>query len=274
MNGLIFLIVVTNEKAIIYLFLILMKITCIDVYDLSISLMVYIVLLVLLYISHHFPFDVQLYLFATTRPMWPRHALPSCIKLLIHMRLDGILSYITVRNSILDNTTCTDMMKFNVAWTCVIPAWTKRRSHGQAYYTNCNLRNLVLRHQIIGSNDSWRMIRFLQMIYNTTNQERSFLETKHFDFIGYVMFYLFSSELAFLLSVPNSQCELESFQRYNCLTSVTHAKCGIRSTLCWKTWNISGSTELSLIVILDYGLKLHKLSIHTLVMLQKWLEIH
>ena len=26
------------------------------------------------------------------------------------------------------------------------------------------------------------------------------------------------------------------------------------------------------IVILDYGLKLHKLSIHTLVMLQKWLE--
>ena len=28
------------------------------------------------------------------------------------------------------------------------------------------------------------------------------------------------------------------------------------------------------IVILDYGLKLHKLSIHTLVMPQKWLEIH
>ena len=28
------------------------------------------------------------------------------------------------------------------------------------------------------------------------------------------------------------------------------------------------------IVILDYGLKLHKLSNHTLVMLQKWLEIH
>ena len=28
------------------------------------------------------------------------------------------------------------------------------------------------------------------------------------------------------------------------------------------------------IVILDYGLKLHKLLIHTLVMLQKWLEIH
>ena len=28
------------------------------------------------------------------------------------------------------------------------------------------------------------------------------------------------------------------------------------------------------IVILDGGLKLHKLSIHTLVILQKWLEIH
>ena len=29
-----------------------------------------------------------------------------------------------------------------------------------------------------------------------------------------------------------------------CLTSVTRVKCGVRSTLCWKTGNISGSTEL------------------------------
>ena len=29
-----------------------------------------------------------------------------------------------------------------------------------------------------------------------------------------------------------------------CLTSVKCAKCGICSTLCWKTWNISGSTDL------------------------------
>ena len=29
-----------------------------------------------------------------------------------------------------------------------------------------------------------------------------------------------------------------------CLTSVTRAKCGTRSTLCWKIGNISGSTEL------------------------------
>ena len=28
------------------------------------------------------------------------------------------------------------------------------------------------------------------------------------------------------------------------LTSLTRAKCGTRSTLCWKVGNISGSTEL------------------------------
>ena len=31
---------------------------------------------------------------------------------------------------------------------------------------------------------------------------------------------------------------------YICLTSVTLVKCGIRSTLCWKIRNISGSIEL------------------------------
>ena len=31
---------------------------------------------------------------------------------------------------------------------------------------------------------------------------------------------------------------------YICLTSLTRAKCGTRSTLCWKNPNISGSTEL------------------------------
>ena len=29
---------------------------------------------------------------------------------------------------------------------------------------------------------------------------------------------------------------------YICLTSVTRAKCGIRSTLCWKVGNTSGPT--------------------------------
>ena len=32
--------------------------------------------------------------------------------------------------------------------------------------------------------------------------------------------------------------------KYICLTSLTRAKCGVRSTLCWKIPNISGSIEL------------------------------
>ena len=60
-------------------------------------------------------------------------------------------------------------------------------------------------------------------------------------------------------------CLLMVQKKYICLTSVTRVKCGVRSTLCWKIPNISGSIELFGLV----GLKLHKLSIHTLVMLQK-----
>ena len=40
-----------------------------------------------------------------------------------------------------------------------------------------------------------------------------------------------------------------------------------KSEYLWFYWTFC-------IVILDYGLKLHKLSIYTLVMLQKWIEIH
>ena len=36
----------------------------------------------------------------------------------------------------------------------------------------------------------------------------------------------------------------ERFVGNICLTSLTRAKCGTRSTLCWKVGNISGSTEL------------------------------
>ena len=32
--------------------------------------------------------------------------------------------------------------------------------------------------------------------------------------------------------------------QYRCLISLTCVKCGVRSTLCWKIGNISGSTEL------------------------------
>ena len=37
-------------------------------------------------------------------------------------------------------------------------------------------------------------------------------------------------------------CTSNSNGTYICLTSVTHAKCGICSTLCWKVGNISGPT--------------------------------
>ena len=67
--------------------------------------------------------------------------------------------------------------------------------------------------------------------------------------------------------LPEYSVPLMAAVTYICLTSVTHVKCSIRLTLCWIIGNISGSTEL-------FGLKLPKLSIHTLVMLQKGLEIH
>ena len=37
---------------------------------------------------------------------------------------------------------------------------------------------------------------------------------------------------------------VQSTHIYICLTSLTRAKCGTRSTLCWEVGNISGSTEL------------------------------
>ena len=43
-----------------------------------------------------------------------------------------------------------------------------------------------------------------------------------------------------------SLCSVYS-QRHNrsiCLTLLTRAKCGVRSTLCWKIPNISGSIKL------------------------------
>ena len=38
------------------------------------------------------------------------------------------------------------------------------------------------------------------------------------------------------------QVKAEAKAKYICLTSVTRVKCGIRSTLCWKVGNNSGST--------------------------------
>ena len=59
-----------------------------------------------------------------------------------------------------------------------------------------------------------------------------------------------------------------------CLTSLTRAKCGARSTLCWKIWNISTSTELFGFNFVDNNLKLPNLSIHAFVIIQKSLEVH
>ena len=61
----------------------------------------------------------------------------------------------------------------------------------------------------------------------------------------------------------------QRIKKYICPISVTRVKCDIRSTLCWKIGNISGSTDFFWAVIADGDLKLPKLSIHTLVMLQK-----
>ena len=38
--------------------------------------------------------------------------------------------------------------------------------------------------------------------------------------------------------------EIYNYPPNICLTSLTRAKCGVRSTLCWKIPNISGSIEL------------------------------
>ena len=44
--------------------------------------------------------------------------------------------------------------------------------------------------------------------------------------------------------------------------------------LVLESWEYLWSYFTFCVVILDYGLKLHKLSIRTIVMLQKWIEIH
>ena len=61
---------------------------------------------------------------------------------------------------------------------------------------------------------------------------------------------------------------------YICLTSLTRAKCGVPSTLCWKIGKISISTELFGFNFADNNLKLPNLSIHAFVIIQKLLEVH
>ena len=59
-----------------------------------------------------------------------------------------------------------------------------------------------------------------------------------------------------------------------CLTLLTHAKCSVPSTLCWKVGKISTSTELFGFNFADNNLKLPNLSIHAFVILQKPVEVH
>ena len=48
--------------------------------------------------------------------------------------------------------------------------------------------------------------------------------------------------------IPGNRDQIRCYLRLHllliCLTSLTRAKCGTRSTLCWKVGNISRSTEL------------------------------
>ena len=71
------------------------------------------------------------------------------------------------------------------------------------------------------------------------------------------VFFLLSPMQALSVTIPNfvhlkncsgwitsSCCSFLSLSLDICLTSLTRAKCGTRSTLCWKVGNISGFTEL------------------------------
>ena len=44
--------------------------------------------------------------------------------------------------------------------------------------------------------------------------------------------------------IVDAKLSLEIILELICLTSLMRAKCGVRSTLCWKIPNISGSIEL------------------------------
>ena len=72
----------------------------------------------------------------------------------------------------------------------------------------------------------------------------------------------------------SSQSSEDFMEIYICLTSLTRAKCGARSTLYWKILNISTSTELFGFNFADNNLKLPNLSIHAFVIIQKSLEVH
>ena len=77
-----------------------------------------------------------------------------------------------------------------------------------------------------------------------------------------------------ILSSFLASYQIPSVTECICLTSLTRAKCGVPSTLCWKIGKISTSTELFGFNFADNNLKLPNLSIHAFVIIQKSLEVH
>ena len=89
-----------------------------------------------------------------------------------------------------------------------------------------------------------------------------------------VIFEIFSLVLCNIRKLYNITFETKSKITMICLTSLTRAKCGVPSTLCWKIGKISTSTELFGFNFADNNLKLPNLSIHAFVIIQKSLEVH
>ena len=110
-------------------------------------------------------------------------------------------------------------------------------------------------------------IHTFYLIYLECTTIRARVANKHFRNLTY---------LRFLQYVKRSRGTCASL-----LTNVLHMShfayaCKMRYplNLVLESWEYLWFYWTFCIVILDYGLKLHKLLNHTLVMLQKWLEIH
>ena len=59
-----------------------------------------------------------------------------------------------------------------------------------------------------------------------------------------IYIYIIKCVNIYRILILNISWQYKVFKYYICLTSVMHVKCGVRSTLCWKIANISGSTKL------------------------------
>ena len=89
-----------------------------------------------------------------------------------------------------------------------------------------------------------------------------------------VDFTVFGVELPRLSAYAQDvySCLLNNLMYMSHFAYVCKMRCPLNLVL--ESWEYIWFYWTFCIVILDYGLKLHKLSNHTLVILQKWLEIH